>query len=125
MDSDGVAAKPAGEASQPAKSRPARGVVVRLDDYEQRHPWVGIPLAVVYKFIDDQGTYLAALITYYGFVSLFPLLLLAATILGFVLNGDSDLQQKLLGSALSQFPIIGKQITANIHGYRGSATGIA
>jgi len=96
-----------------------------LDEFQRRHRWLALPIAVVYKYADDQGSYLAALITYYGFLSLFPLLLLAATILGFVLNGDSDLQQKLLGSALSQFPIIGKQLTANIHGYRGSGTGIA
>jgi len=43
----------------------------RLDAYQQRHPGVGFPLAVVYKFTDDQGGYLAALITYYGFLSLF------------------------------------------------------
>ena len=43
---------------------------------------------MVYKFTDDQGPYLAALITYYGFLSLFPLLLLLVTILGFVLQGD-------------------------------------
>ena len=46
---------------------------------------VGFPIAVLYKFFDDQGVYLAALITYYGFLSLFPLLLLLASVLGFVL----------------------------------------
>ncbi|HET6815990.1 MAG TPA: YihY/virulence factor BrkB family protein [Mycobacteriales bacterium] len=95
-----------------------------LDNFQRRHRWLGLPIAVVYKYVDDQGSYLAALITYYGFLSLFPLLLLAATILGFVLNGDSALQQKLLGSALRQFPIIGKQLTTNIHGYRGSGAGL-
>jgi uncharacterized BrkB/YihY/UPF0761 family membrane protein len=39
---------------------------------------------VVYKVGDDQGPYLAALITFYRFLSLFPLLLLLVTILGFV-----------------------------------------
>jgi membrane protein len=124
MDSDGVAAKPAGDAPQPAESRPARGVVVRLDDYQQRHPWMGIPLAVVYKFIDDQGTYLAALITYYGFVSLFPLLLLLVTILGFGLRGDPALQQQILHSALRDFPIIGDQIGQNIHSLDGNTTAV-
>src|SRR3712207_8946604 len=45
----------------------------RSDRFQRRHPAAGFPLAVVYKFVDDQGTYLAALITYYGFLSLFPL----------------------------------------------------
>ena len=59
-----------------------------LDAYQRRHRRLGFPLAVVYKFTDDQGSYLAALIAYYGFLSLFPLLLLLVTILGFVLQGD-------------------------------------
>ncbi len=42
---------------------------------------VGFPLAVLSKFVDDQGGYLAALLTYYGFLSLFPLLLLLVTVL--------------------------------------------
>ena len=57
-----------------------------LDRIQRRHPVLGFPLAVVYKFFDDFGGYLAALITYYGFLSLFPLLLLFSTILGLVLN---------------------------------------
>lgn len=85
---------------------------------------MALPLAVVYKYVDDQGSYLAALITYYGFLSLFPLLLLAATVLGFVLQGDPHLQAQVLGSAVSQFPIVGKQITSNIHGYHGSGLGL-
>jgi uncharacterized BrkB/YihY/UPF0761 family membrane protein len=59
-------------------------VVDAVDTYQRAHRWLGFPLAVVYKFADDQGPYLAALITFYGFLSLFPLLLLLVTILGFV-----------------------------------------
>lgn len=58
------------------------GVVRRIDGYQRRHRWLGVPLAVVYKFVDDQGSYLAALVTYYGFLSLFPLLLVMSTVLG-------------------------------------------
>ncbi|GIF18810.1 hypothetical protein Ate02nite_15400 [Paractinoplanes tereljensis] len=65
---------------------------------------------MLYKFFDDQGSYLAALIAYYAFVSMFPLLLLAATILGYVLSGNPDLQQHILTSALSQFPVVGSQL---------------
>jgi membrane protein len=101
------------------------GVVSRADSYQQRHRFAGFPLAVVYKFADDQGGYLAALITYYGFLSLFPLLLLAVTILGFVLHGDPEMQQKVLGSALRQFPIIGAQLRDNVQSLRGSGLGLA
>lgn len=81
-----------------------------LDRFQQRHRWAGFPLAVVYKFADDQGPYLAALITYYGFLSLFPLLLLLASILGFVLEGNPDLQGRILDSALRQLPVIGEEL---------------
>jgi membrane protein len=82
-------------------------VTERLDRFQRKHAWVGFPLAVVYKYFDDFGSYLAALLTYYGFVSLFPLLLLLSTILGFVLSGDPGLQHEVLTSALHQFPVIG------------------
>jgi len=82
-------------------------ITERLDRFQRKHPWAGFPLAVVYKYFDDFGAYLAALLTYYGFVSLFPLLLLLSTILGFVLSGDPRLQHEVLTSALHQFPVIG------------------
>src|SRR6185437_5302663 len=100
------------------------GMVSRADAYQRRHRWVGLPLAVLYKFADDQGTYLAAQITYYGFVALFPLLLLLATTLGYALHGNPHLQHKVLDSALAQFPVIGGQITADIRSFHGSTAGL-
>lgn len=99
------------------------GVTARLDRFQQRHPWAGLPLAVLYKFIDDQGHVLAALITYYAFVSLFPLLLLLVTLLGYALHGNEELQLRVLNSALGQFPVIGDQLT-NIDPLRGKVLGL-
>src|SRR5690606_20918840 len=82
----------------------------RLDRTQRKHSVLGMPIAVVYKFFDDQGNYLSAALTYYAFVAIFPLLLLASSILGFLLQGDPELQDKVLDSALSQFPIIGDQL---------------
>lgn len=93
----------------------------RLDSFQRRHPWAGFPLAVVYKYADDSGGYLAALIAYYAFVSLIPLLLLASTILGWVLAGHPDLQQQVLDSALAQFPVVGSQLNKPQHLGGGSA----
>ncbi|HET7328704.1 MAG TPA: YihY/virulence factor BrkB family protein [Nocardioidaceae bacterium] len=67
---------------------------------------------MVYKFFDDQGNHLAALITYFAFLSTFPLLLLGTSILGFVLQGSPQLESTILDSALGQFPIIGDQLSA-------------
>jgi membrane protein len=96
----------------------------RFDAYQRRHTAVGLPLAVFYKFFDDQGGYLTALMTYYGFLSLFPLLLVAVTVLGFVISNHPQVQVDLIGSALAQFPIVGKQIQTNVHGYAGSGAGL-
>ena len=86
------------------------GITDRLDATQRRHRALGFPLAVLYKYIDDQGSYLAALITYYAFVSLFPLLLLLSTVLGWLLVGHPALRENVLNSALSQFPVIGSQL---------------
>ncbi len=95
------------------------GVVGKLDRGQRRIPVIGFPLAVIYKFFDDQGNYLAAVITYYMFVAIFPLLLMSASILGFILDDRPDLQREALNSALSNFPIIGTQLSAP-EGLQGS-----
>jgi len=91
----------------------------RLDAFQRRHPIVGFPIGVIYKFGEDQGPYLAALITYYGFLSLFPLLLLLTSVLGFALDGHPELQQRILDSTLSQFPVIGDELSGP-QGLKGS-----
>ncbi|MDQ2756829.1 MAG: YihY/virulence factor BrkB family protein [Actinomycetota bacterium] len=85
-------------------------VTDRLDGFQRRHQAAGYPLAVLYKYFDDGGGYLAAVITYYAFVSLFPLLLLMSTVLGYLLVGDPHLKDQVLHSALSQFPVVGSQL---------------
>ncbi len=82
-----------------------------VDRFQRRWPVIGVPIAVVYKYIDDQGTYLAVIVTYYALFALLPLLLMATTILGFVLRGDPELQQRVLDSALGQFPVLGDQFS--------------
>jgi membrane protein len=98
--------------------------VTRMDRYQRRHRWAGFTLAVIYKYFDDQGPYLAALITYYAFVSLFPLMLLGVTILGFLLSGNPDLQANILNSALGQFPIIGDQLRSTVNPLSGHTAGL-
>jgi YihY family inner membrane protein len=85
-------------------------ITERLDRWQRRFPRVGFPIATIYKFGDDNGNYLAALITYYSFISILPMMLLASTILSIVLVGHPDLQKQLLDSALAEFPVIGAQL---------------
>jgi membrane protein len=95
--------------------RPVRA----FDRLQQRHVVVAIPMAVVKKFADDQAGNLAALVGYYAFFSLFPLLLVLVTILAYVLQGDPSGQRAISNSVLAQFPIIGADIGKNIHVLRG------
>jgi membrane protein len=94
-----------------------------LDRRQQAAPRLSFVAAVLKKYGDDQGGQLAALIAYYGFVSLFPLLLVFVTILGFVLQGDPSEQHKILSGTLGQFPIISDQL--KLQSLKGSAFGLA
>lgn len=89
-----------------------------FDRFQQRRRAVGFPLAVLQKYSDDQGAYLAATISYYAFFSIFPLLLVFTTVLGFVLGGHGHLYKSLVDSALGQFPVIGHQL--HTHSLEGS-----
>lgn len=99
-------------------------ITARIDSYQQRHRWLGLPIAVVYKFLEDGATYLAAMITYYAFVSLFPLLLLLVTTLEYVLHDNTRLQEAVVHSALIDFPIIGDQLARNVHSLHGSVAAV-
>jgi membrane protein len=90
-----------------------------LDERQQRVKWLAIPIAVVKKFSDDGAGSLAALIAYYGFFSLFPLLLVLFTVLAYVLQGDPSAQHSISDSVLKQFPVIGPDISKNIHALHG------
>jgi YihY family inner membrane protein len=88
-----------------------------FDRYQQRHKGLAIPMAVIKKFSDDGGGQLAAVVTYYAFLSLFPLLLVMVTILGFVLQGNEGAADAVENSVLSQFPVIGDYI--KVHALTG------
>ncbi|MGZ5364030.1 MAG: YihY/virulence factor BrkB family protein [Mycobacterium sp.] len=94
-----------------------------LDRIQRRSRVTGFLIAIVYKYVDDQGGYLAALITYYAFVSLFPALLLLTTVLGVLLAGHPELQEQILQSAVAQFPVIGEQL-GQPEGLSGGTLGV-
>ena len=74
---------------------------------------------VIRKFGDDRGPSLAGLLAYYGFLSLFPLLLVFTTILGFI--GNDRVADSILGSTLEQFPVVGEQIGKDaVHPIQGN-----
>jgi membrane protein len=86
----------------------------RADALQRRHGFLAFPFAVLKKFGDDRAGQLAALIAYYGFFSLFPLLLVFATAAAFLIRNDPGLRQSLLDSLLGLFPVVGTEIGREI-----------
>jgi YihY family inner membrane protein len=94
------------------------------DRFQQAHPFLAVPVAVVKKFGDDQAGKHAALLAYYGFLCLFPLLLVFATLLAYTLGHDPRLQEQLIDAAVAQFPVLGTQIEGSIKAIEGSGLGL-
>jgi len=102
---------------------PIERVIRRIDAWQQRTPGVSLVFGVFKKFGDDRGSSLAVMLAYYGFMALFPLLLVLTTILGFI--GNRRLENSVVGTTLSQFPVYGQQIGHNAaHPLAGSAVGL-
>src|ERR1700730_15035638 len=75
-------------------------VMRKFDSIQKSNSFLGFVIGVVKKFGDDQAGYLAALVAYYAFFSLFPLLLVFTTVLGFVL------QNKIITTVQTKVPIL-------------------
>lgn len=93
-----------------------------LDRTQRSHRSTAFGFAVIKKYSEDQGGYHAALLTYYGFLSLFPTLLITTTVVQWLLQNDSPLKQRIITSVTNFFPIIGQQLQQNVHGF--SKTGL-
>jgi YihY family inner membrane protein len=92
-----------------------------LDRIQRTRTWLAFPVAVVKKFGDDRAGSLAALITYYGFASLFPLLLVLVTAAEVVLHDRPEFRDRLIDSALAQFPVVGDRLASSVPPIQGSA----
>jgi YihY family inner membrane protein len=94
-----------------------------FDRFQQRHRRLSFLVGVIKKFGDDEAGQLAALISYYAFLSLFPLLLVFVTVLGFILENDPAERERILNGALGQIPLIRDQL--KLHSLKGSPTALA
>jgi YihY family inner membrane protein len=100
-------------------------VLDRIDSWQQRHRAPAFVVGVVKKYGDDRGSQLAALITYYGFLALFPLLLVFVTVLGYVAHDDPGLRRDLLDTALADFPVVGQELRRNVGALGGNGLALA
>jgi len=100
---------------------PIEAAVRRADTLQQRHNATGFVFGVIKKFGDDNGGALVTNLAYAGFVSLFPLLLILATILGLIASADPALRERTLNAVANQVPLVGQQLTGNVHELRQSS----
>lgn len=82
----------------------------KVIELRQRSAFVDVVVEMLDGFRRHLTGRNAAVLAYYGFLTLFPLLMAATTILGFVLEGDPDLQADIVDSALSQIPVLGADL---------------
>jgi hypothetical protein len=100
-------------------------IMASLDAWQRGHAVAAVPVAVIKKFLDDRASSLAALMAYYAFFSLFPLMLVFVSVLGFVLEDDPSLQADIVDSTLARIPVIGAQLDDEVAPLTGSALGLA
>jgi YihY family inner membrane protein len=100
-------------------------IIDSVDSFQRRRPLPAVTFGVIKRFGESGAGSLAATIAYYGFFSLFPLLLVFVSITGFILKSRPDLQHELLNSALAQFPVVGAQIRGNVGSIQGSGLALA
>lgn len=95
-------------------------VLRTFDRFQQRHSVLGFPIGVFRKFGDDEASKHAALLAYYGFFSVFPLMLVFTTVLGYALANNAELRQRVIDTAIAQFPVLGPQLRGSIETIQGS-----
>lgn len=102
-----------------------QALINRLDHFQQSHHLSAIIFAVIRKYGDDHGAYLGALITYYGFLSLFPLLLAITSILKIALAYHLPLAANMSSAVANIFPLIGQDLNRNVHSLTGTGLTLA
>jgi uncharacterized BrkB/YihY/UPF0761 family membrane protein len=96
-----------------------------IDAWQRRHALGGFPFALLKKFGDDRGSSLAALIAYYAFFSVFPLLLALVSVLGFVLEDDPALREDVVDTAVARIPVLGEELADQVQPLTGSGVALA
>jgi YihY family inner membrane protein len=86
-------------------------ILQRLDRLQKRKRWLAVIVATLKKFSEEHSSNLAAMIAFWAFFSIVPLLLVLVTILGWVLPESS--KASVLGHVADLFPLLdAKSVTA-------------
>jgi YihY family inner membrane protein len=90
-------------------------LVSRFDNYQQKRGLLSFIVAVIKKYDDDQGGRQAALLTYYSFLSLFPLFLVLTTVTDSIIGKNSALRNTIVKGLTNYFPLLGQQLSNHVH----------
>lgn len=88
---------------------------IKIDNYQRKHKIAGFSYGVYKKYSEDEVGKKAALLTYYGFLSLFPLLLLIATAISVFTANNPEAQATATETISRYIPAIGDQLYQHIH----------
>lgn len=94
----------------------------RLDHYQQRS-WLGFPIAVGIQYGRDRCGAFAAMIAFYGYLSILPLFLVAMSLAKIVLGGTAA-EQRVLDAIVDAFGVVGEQLVQNIQPTTGDVVAI-
>jgi YihY family inner membrane protein len=103
-----------------APSYPWDKALAWLDRHQAKLPPVAFGGAVLKKAGEDQVSLLAAVMSHFGMLSIFPLLLLLVTAAGYLFHDDDAAQQALIDAALDNFPVLGDYLRASVQALPGS-----
>ncbi len=92
----------------------------RIMGLRARHPAIEVGVDTLDGWRRHISGRNASVLAFFGFLSIFPLLLVATTILGFVLQNNEDLQRRILEGALADIPVIGQQLQDDPASLNGS-----
>lgn len=91
-----------------------------FDSFQRRYRLPGFIYAVIKKYGEDKVGYQAALLTYYGFLAIFPLLLVVTTVAGILATGHPEVKTTIINSMTSYFPVLGNQLTEHVNTFHRS-----
>ncbi len=103
---------------------PLQRLLARIDRWQRGSRSAGLTYAVIKKFGDDGANHYVVALGWYGFVAIYPLLLVVITIFGFI--GAASLGHRIV-STLHEFPVVGSEFNPEhaSKSLQGSGLGLA
>lgn len=91
-------------------------LVAYIDNFQKTHRLSGFIYAVLKKYGQDGTGYKSALLTYYSFLALFPLLMVLTTLSNHILGNNPDLANRIISGVTDYFPVLGNSLEDYVHG---------